>query len=105
MLNRRGESHQLRLQCLGVVRREQVRVLCRGIVLTAFGREGNLCGNGVRVGLAREGDDRINHQAVLVPQPKRPGELRRVVSRVGKLPKIPIEMADRVLQIRKRLVG
>ena len=82
-----------------------MRALRRGIVLTAFGRERGLCVNGIHVGLARERDDRIDHLAVLAPQPERPGELRRVVSGVGKLPKIPLETPDRVLQIRERLAG
>ena len=82
-----------------------MRALRRGIVLAAFGRERGLCGNGIRVGLPPESDDRIDYLAVLVPQQDRLGDLRRVVSGVGKLANIPIETPDHVLQIRERLTG
>ena len=82
-----------------------MRALRRGIVLSTLERERGVSGIGIRVGLALERDDRIDHRAVLVPQPERSGELRRVVSGVGKLRDIPIETPDRVLQVCERLAG
>ena len=103
-LQGRGQGRELPLQRSGAVAREQLRPLDLGVVLASLARQRAAGGVRVHVGLGVEGEDRIEHRSVLMPQLQRTVQLRRVgFSRDTQLVEHLVEALHRCLQVGQRL--
>ena len=106
VLQRGRETRELGLQRVGVVAGEQLRALHLRVMLTPLARQRAAAAVGVDVGLPGEGDHRIEHRRVLVPQQQRPAKLRGVhIARGVDLLEFLVEALDGRLQVRERLPG
>src|SRR2546430_13421477 len=84
--------------------REQLRPLDLGVVLASLARQRAAGGVRVHVGLGVEGEDRIEHRSVLMPQLQRTVQLWRVgFSRDTQLVEHLVEALRRRLQVGQRL--
>src|SRR2546430_13113040 len=84
--------------------REQLRPLDLGVVLASLARQRAAGGVRVHVGLGVEGEDRIEHRSVMMPQLQRTVQLRRVgFSRDTQLVSHLVEGLPRPLPARPHL--